>query len=134
MLILLYDSQVIKLDWTSKKYSVIAEVASDKQGKERFNDGKVDDNGRLWIGTLLNGPNGDVVPGGGSLYKLVDKQLVKMSDNFTLSNGMAWNKNNTRFFFNDSEGRKIYAFDFDLLNGTVSMLVFWLRFILSFPV
>ena len=115
---------MVRLDWDNETYSVVAEVASERKGKERFNDGKVDAKGRLWIGTLLNGEDGSVVPGGGSLYKLQNGQFVKMSDNFTLSNGMAWNHNNTIMYFNDSEDRKTYVFDFDLANGTLSTVSF----------
>ena len=109
----------MKLDWNNETYSVIAEVASERKGKERFNDGKIDPFGRLWIGTVLEGEGG-VVRGGGSLYKLEKDRFTKMSDNFTISNGMAWNHNNTLMYFNDSEDRKTYVFDYDLANGTIS--------------
>lgn len=106
------------MNWKKRSFDLIAEVASDKKGKERFNDGKVDSLGRLWIGTVLEGDN-QVVKNGGSLYKLEDNKFVSMSSNFTLSNGMAWNINNTLMYFNDSEERKTYVFDFDLQNGTI---------------
>src|SRR5699024_1999680 len=101
--------QVIRLNWNradgTHSHEVLAEVTPEKKGKERFNDGKVDAMGRLWIGTLLNAEDGSVVPGAGSLYKLDTKagNFTKMSDNFTLSNGMAWSHNNTLMYFNDSE-------------------------------
>lgn len=120
--------QVIWLEWNATtgahSHSVIAEVAPERSGKERFNDGKVDALGRLWIGTLLNGEDGSVVPGAGSLYRLdmngKSGTFTKMSHNFTLSNGMAWNANNTAMYFNDSEDRKTYVFDFDLHSGKIS--------------
>jgi len=103
---------------------VIAEVAPERKGKERFNDGKCDAMGRLWIGTVLHrigieGPNG-IVPEGGSLYRLDSDHFIKMSDKFTISNGMAWNLNNTKMYFNDSEDRKIYVFDYEFKRGTIS--------------
>ncbi|XP_017488073.1 PREDICTED: regucalcin-like, partial [Rhagoletis zephyria] len=119
-------NKVIHLTWNltdgTHSHKVLAEVASERRGKERFNDGKVDALGRLWIGTLLNAEDGSVVPGAGSLYKLdtANGSFTKMSSNFTLSNGMAWNANNTLMYFNDSEDRKTYVFDFDLPNGTIS--------------
>ncbi|CAG2162323.1 unnamed protein product [Oppiella nova] len=91
-------------------------IAPELEGKERFNDGKVDALGRLWIGSVLDGPNG-AVPQKGSLYKLFANNFVKMSDNITLSNGMTWNLYNTKMYFNDSGDQKIYVFDFDLQNG-----------------
>ncbi len=98
---------------------MIAEVAPELKGKERFNDGKCDAMGRLWIGTVLEGPNG-FVPEAGSLYRLDSDHFTKMSEKFTISNGMAWNLNNTKMYFNDSEGRKIYVFDYELKSGTIS--------------
>lgn len=126
--ILIFFLQVIWLQWNATtgahSHSVIAEVAPERAGKERFNDAKVDALGRLWIGTLLNAADGSVVPGAGSLYKLVmdgkKGTFTKMSDNFTLSNGMAWNANNSLMYFNDSEDRKTYVFDFDLPSGSIS--------------
>lgn len=124
--LLISHFQVIHLTWNltdgTHSHKVLAEVASERRGKERFNDGKVDALGRLWIGTLLNAEDGSVVPGAGSLYKLdtANGSFTKMSSNFTLSNGMAWNANNTLMYFNDSEDRKTYVFDFDLPSGTIS--------------
>ena len=61
-----------------------------------------------------------VVPGKGSLYKLtVNNQLVKVSENFTLSNGMCWTKDGETMFFNDSEDRKVYRFNYDIESGTL---------------
>lgn len=48
---------VVKLNWKTKQHQLIATVAKDLNGRERFNDGKIDDKGRLWIGTLLDGGN-----------------------------------------------------------------------------
>lgn len=109
---------MVKLNWANQSHSVIAEVAPDKGGKERFNDGKIDAMGRLWIGTLHEGPNG-AVKRAGSLYKLDKDRFVAMCGNMTLSNGMAWNSNNTLMYFNDSEERITYVFDFDLSKGTI---------------
>lgn len=113
-------NKLVKVDWNTKKHEVIDVVAEELGGKERFNDGKIDAYGRLWIGTVLHDDKGGVVPGGGALYKLVEKKLVKMSGNFSLSNGMAWSKNKKIMYFNDSEGQKVYKFDFDIEKGTLS--------------
>lgn len=112
-------NKVVKLNWNTEKYEVIAECAPENNGNERFNDGKIDAAGRLWIGTLLTDSKG-IVQFGGSLYKLENGQFVKMADNFTLSNGMAWNSNNTLMYFNDSKERKTWMFDFNLTTGTLN--------------
>nr|XP_046912682.1 putative sugar lactone lactonase YvrE [Dermatophagoides farinae] len=114
-------NKIIKFNWIRETFDVIAECAAEHNGKERFNDGKIDAAGRLWIGTVLEGPDG-VIKSGGSLYRFnVDNlKFIKMTENFTISNGMAWNHNNTLMYFNDSEDRKIWLFDFDLHKGTIN--------------
>ncbi|CAG2179188.1 unnamed protein product, partial [Oppiella nova] len=112
-------NKMVKLNWTTKKYTVIGEVAPELKGKERFNDGKADKTGRLWMGTILDSDKG-VVPGKGNLYKWEDGKFTKVADNFYLTNGMTWPKDQKKMFVNDSQGRKIYVFDFDLEKGTLS--------------
>ena len=108
-------NKLIKYNSDTKAMEVIDELPV----TERFNDAKADANGRLWIGTIKEDDKGTIIPLGGALYKLVDKKLVKMSQNYSISNGMAWNKDNTLMFFNDSEDQKTYVFDFEPVNGTI---------------
>ena len=111
-------NKIIKLNIKSVKYEVIDQIGPQFEGKERFNDGKVDALGRLWIGSVFDGPKG-ALPQKGSLYKLEKNKFVKMSENFTLSNGITWNLNNTKMYFNNSEDQKIYVFDIDLQKGLI---------------
>ena len=41
-------------------------------------------------------------------------------DNIDISNGLAWTKDARTMFYIDSLPRKVYAFDFDNENGTIS--------------
>ena len=111
-------NKMVKLNWKTKKTTLLGEVAPQLKGKERFNDGKADASGRLWMGTILDSDKG-VVPGKGNLYTWENNKFVKQADNFYLTNGMTWSHDNKKMYVNDSEGRKIYVFDFDLKNGTV---------------
>lgn len=90
------------------------------KAKERFNDGKIDAKGRLWIGSLIDYDNGWFVPNAGALYCLDHDKMIKVSDGYTISNGMDWSPDNKKFYFNDSEDRKTWVFDFDLKCGTLS--------------
>lgn len=112
-------NKIGRLNWASKNFTVIAEVAPELKGKERFNDGKVDAKGRLWIGTILDGKNG-VVVGGGGFYRLDHNNFTKVSGNFTITNGMGWSRDNKKLYLNDSQDRKTWVFDFDLEKGTIS--------------
>ena len=53
----------------------------------RFNDGKVDERGRFWAGTMAL----DESPGRGALYRLdPDGSVTQMLDGVGLSNGLDW--------------------------------------------
>lgn len=111
-------NKMVKMNWKTKKTTLIGEVAPELKGKERFNDGKADPSGRLWMGTILDSDQG-VVEGKGNLYTWENNKFVKQADGFYLTNGMTWSHDNKKMFVNDSEGKKIYVFDFNLEKGTV---------------
>lgn len=73
----------------------------------RFNDGKVDGNGRYWAGTM-----GDGKQETGSLYRL-DKDLSvrKMDENYIITNGPTFSVDGKTLYHNDSAKLIIYAFD-----------------------
>ena len=123
-------NQVLRLNWTSGQSEVITTV-SPETGRERFNDAKCDPRGRLFIGTVLEREGGAVVPNGGALYRLDGKNLTQVARGFSISNGMAWSndKNHTKMYFNDSEGRKIYSFDYDIETGTPSKLLLMIKIV-----
>jgi sugar lactone lactonase YvrE/DNA-binding IclR family transcriptional regulator len=82
----------------------------------RYNDGKCDRMGRLWIGTMDMGSQ----PNRGSLYRVdPDGRWKKMDGGFTVSNGLGWSPDNRVMYFTDSFRRTIYAYDFDLRRGTI---------------
>ncbi len=115
-------NKLFKLNWTTGATTPVAEVSAELAGRERFNDAKCDPRGRLVIGTVLQSPAGwPPVPNGGALYRLEGTNFVKLSEGFTISNGMAWSNDAkaSKLYFNDSEGRKIYVFDYDIETGNV---------------
>ncbi|GAB2494138.1 hypothetical protein GCM10027164_25210 [Algoriphagus taiwanensis] len=82
----------------------------------RFNDGKVDPQGRIWIGTLST----LFTEGAGSLY-LIGKNLqpeVQLK-NLTISNGMAWKPDHQTFYFIDTPTKKIQEFSFNPESGEI---------------
>lgn len=107
----------------SENFTVIATVESnqDKAGN-RWNDGKADAKGRLWAGTM--GPEpivGSVTPNQGSLYLLQagNNPVVEVSP-VSISNGLAWNKNNTLMYYIDTATDQVDVFDFDLQKATIA--------------
>lgn len=112
---------ILKLDWNTKQTELLAEVEPEI-ARSRFNDGKCDARGRFWVGTVLEKKEGGITEGGGNLHSMDPNLKVKTHNvkGVTLSNGMAWSLDNKTMFFNDSEGQKIFAFDFNLSDGSVS--------------
>ncbi|OOG69353.1 SMP-30/gluconolactonase/LRE family protein [Algoriphagus sp. A40] len=103
-----FDPKTEELEW-------ISEVEHDLE-LHRFNDGKVDPAGRIWIGTLST----KFTQGAGSLYRIgTDLAPSKMLSDLTISNGMAWTEDNRTFYFIDSPTQQINEFDYDLESGEI---------------
>lgn len=80
----------------------------------RFNDGKVDRQGRLWAGTI----DGECKEPTGSLYRLdPDGTVHRMAGGFICSNGLGWSPDQRTMYFTDSMVRTIWAFEFDAASG-----------------
>lgn len=105
-----------RLDINSGDVSPIIDPEKDFPNN-RFNDGKVDPEGRLWAGTM----GLDEAPNVGSLYRL-NRNLStdKLFDNVSISNGMAWTADQKSFYYIDSPTRQIAVFDCDMDLGVVS--------------
>jgi sugar lactone lactonase YvrE/DNA-binding IclR family transcriptional regulator len=107
---------LMTLDLESKSLSFFCHPESDRPGN-RYNDGKCDRMGRLWVGTLDMG----TAANRGNLFRVdSDGTWKKMDSGFTVCNGLGWSPDNTRMYFTDSARRTIYAYDFDLLSGQIT--------------
>jgi sugar lactone lactonase YvrE len=83
----------------------------------RFNDAKLDPQGRLWAGTMDLGESEPV----GGLYRITPEgEVTLMQDKITIGNGMAWTRDQKTFYYTDSQARKIFAYDFEPVAGTIS--------------
>jgi D-xylonolactonase len=88
---------------------------SDMPGN-RFNDGKVDGNGRYWAGSMDDGEKLAT----GSLYRLDgDLSLHKMDENYIIPNGPTFSLDGKTLYHTDTAKRIIYAFDFST-DGAIS--------------
>jgi len=86
-----------------------------EQPYSRFNDGKVDRQGRFWAGTMTHTESVS------ALYRLdPDHSVHTMETGLTISNGIGWGADNQVMYFVDSLRYVIYAYDFDLEAGLVS--------------
>ena len=78
--------------------------------ENRFNDGKVDENGRYWAGSMDDGEKLAT----GSLYRLDgDLALHKMDTNYSITNGPTFSVDGKTLYHTDTAKRTIFAFDFN---------------------
>ncbi len=67
-----------------------------------------------------NEQNGTVQPNQGNLYLIKDKKVKILLEDVGISNGLAWNKEQTEFYWNDTLAEKTYKFDWNSETETLS--------------
>lgn len=107
---------IYKVDLKSEELTLLSDVESNMP-ENRFNDGKCDPNGNLWVGSMHFGqsrPNA-------SVYKINEKgESVKMIDSVTISNGIVWTKDSKTMYYIDTPTGNIMAYDFNPETSTIS--------------
>lgn len=82
----------------------------------RFNDGRCDAAGRLWVGTLSD----DRSQALGTLY-CVERGVIRRIDNpVTVSNGLAFSNKNGTMYHADTTAHRICVYEFDVASGSIS--------------
>ncbi len=82
----------------------------------RFNDGKVDPQGRFWVGTL----NHTARLPQGSLYRYEPEQgFQRVLDGITIPNSLCWSPDGRTMYFSDSWIHTLWAFPFDPDTGAL---------------
>lgn len=85
--------------------------------ENRFNDGKCDPLGNLWVGSM----NLAETAATGSLYKVSPQgETENMFNPVTISNGIVWTADGKTMYYIDTPTATIRAFDFDLSNASIS--------------
>lgn len=77
---------------------------------------------QLILGTIGFENASGVVPNEGALYFITKDNLVRPSPIIfpvTVSNGLAWNQENTKFYYIDTPTLHIMAYDYDDKNGKI---------------
>jgi gluconolactonase len=93
----------------------------------RINQYRVDKQGRLFFGTMINEEQGDVFDFQkriGGLYRFtIQDGLVQLKDNVGMGNGIVFNKDYNKMFFVDSFDLNVYEFDYDFKTGNIRKLI-----------
>lgn len=83
----------------------------------RFNDGKCDASGRLWVGSMAQ----DATPEAGRLWCLHPTlRAESRRERLTIPNGIAWSRDGCTCYHIDSPTRRVQAFTFDPVDGGLS--------------
>ena len=82
----------------------------------RFNDGKCDARGRMWVGTMDRHGKSAI----GELFRIDASGCTRMDGDITTANGLGWSPDGRTLYFTDSAARLIYAYDFDVDSGSIA--------------
>jgi sugar lactone lactonase YvrE len=104
------------LDFKSGDIALIHDPEPDLP-RNRINDGKVDRRGRFFAGSM----DTQEERASGALYRVdPDFSVTKIDGGMTCSNGPCFSPDDKTFYFSDTWGGEIWAYDFDINTGTVS--------------
>ncbi|WP_420581441.1 SMP-30/gluconolactonase/LRE family protein [Reichenbachiella sp.] len=82
----------------------------------RFNDGKCDPAGRLWVGSMGLEQKANRA----SLYSLDQGEVKKQLDSITISNGIVWSKDQKTMYYIDTPNEHVKAYDYEVSTGKIS--------------
>ena len=104
------------LNTQSGGISLLSDVES-KMQENRFNDGKCDPNGNLWVGSMHLAQSAPKA----NLYRIsASGQSTKMLDSITISNGIVWTKDKSTMYYIDTPTGLIRAFDYNTATSEIS--------------
>ncbi|XP_060517978.1 regucalcin-like [Cylas formicarius] len=121
------DKELLVVKWDdhhSDHVHIVERLAElDEDKNLRFNDGKCDTNGRLWIGSMdLTRKPGVSVPKEqrqGSLMSFKKKMYTHLN-NIGISNGIAIDPQREKLYYIDSDDTDVLEFDIDIQHGVLS--------------
>jgi sugar lactone lactonase YvrE len=104
------DLSLVLLDPETGVTKPFAETQGETMPDTRLNDGRVDAQGRLWIGTMDNG----LKDGRGSLYRVdPDGMMEALFDDVIVANGIAFDPGGRHMYFTDTRRHITYRLALD---------------------
>lgn len=82
-------------------------------GLHRYNDGRADAQGRIWISSLVDAR----APASAALYRLDAHGPEQLVDNLIVGNGLAFTPDGKAMFLADTRHKCIWLYDYDLSLG-----------------
>jgi sugar lactone lactonase YvrE len=107
-------NSLLRFDWNTRRPQQIAALALEPS-RVRFNDGKLDPRGRLWLGTMAVDEKSPIA----GLYRIVGHTLEPVLADVTISNGILWS--GATMYYVDSGTFRVDAFDYDVERGELEI-------------
>lgn len=96
--------------------ALLSDIESDMKGN-RFNDGKCDPNGNLWVGSMHLDESESVA----SLYRITSSgETTRMLEDITISNGIVWSSDHKKMYYIDTPTGLVRSFDYDMFSSEIS--------------
>ncbi len=103
------EDGIAEVDPAAGRYTIIAEPEADLP-QNRFNDGKLDRQGRFWAGTMDDLEQAD----SGTLYRIdSDLKITACDRGYRVTNGPAFSPDGKVMYHNDSGRQTTYRLDLD---------------------
>lgn len=113
-LIISLKDGVYSYDTTTQKLQLLVSNPENNSTGNRFNDGKCDPSGRLWLGTMGKQQSA-------ALYRIdADYSIQTMQTDITTSNGVVWSLDQKTMYYIDSDTYKVFAYNYDNQTGQIS--------------
>lgn len=119
LLIAAFESGVANYRFDTGDVEWLARPEAEVRGT-RFNDGRVDRQGRFWAGTMVEGKGAIDAEGrevSANLYRVDRGECTRVESGVRISNSLAWSLDSRRQYFADSPSRTIFRYTFDPENG-----------------
>lgn len=106
-----FDPEAEKVEWIAKPEA--------QWVGNRLNDGRVDRQGRFWVGSIMEEQNAQ--DQSASLFCLDHAQQVSTHlTGLRISNSLCWSADSKHLYHADSPSHQIRVYDFDAANGSLS--------------
>lgn len=108
-LIAAVKNKLVRINLETREQEVLVEI--NQPSFVRFNDGKCDKYGNLWVGTMAIDQSHPKAEGAGKLYCIKDKKILSEYSDFTIANGLDWDEEKKTFYHIDTITQQISVYD-----------------------
>ena len=108
---------IYEFDLAKTQFTLICSPENPPVEGNKYNDGKCDSKGRLWVGTM----DINTTPKKGGFYVVKGNgEYEQVLEEVSISNGVCWSLDGDKMYYQDSPLRTVSQFDFNEKKGIIS--------------